>query len=147
MKMKFRNLTWLFALVTAIIFDQLFWQKPLGLNIFILVIIFVLGLLMPSWLEKISIPRNSYLLLIPILGFALMTFFRAEILTNLMNVLITLGTIVLFTTTLLNGEWIKFSLLEHIINDLKFLLNCFTGGILFFLKIEQKTADPLKNKK
>lgn len=141
MHLKFKNIIWLYALFTAIFFDQLFWENPLGLNIFIMVAVTILGLLIPVWLEKLAIPRTSYYLLIPILGFALMTFFRAEILTGLMNVLITLGTLVLFTTTLLNGDWIRFTLLEHVSNVFKFFLNCFTGGILFFSKVKQRTDD------
>jgi len=141
MNYKYKHLFWLLALLAAFSFDQLFWHKSIGINIFIFVLLALLGGLIPMWLEKHAIPWISYILLIPILGFALMTFFRAEILTNVMNVLITLGTLILFSTTLLNGDWIRFNIQEHLIHTGKFILNCFAGGILFFAKIKRDTSD------
>ena len=141
MNYKYKHLFWLLALLATFSFDQLFWHKSIGINIFIFVLLALLGGLIPMWLEKHAIPWKSYILLIPILGFALMTFFRAEILTNVMNVLIALGTLILFSTTLLNGDWIRFNIQEHLINTGNFILNCFAGGILFFAKIKRETSD------
>jgi uncharacterized membrane protein YoaK (UPF0700 family) len=110
MQSKYRNLFWLLALSVAISFDQLFWERPIGINLFLFFLLALLGGLIPIWLEKEPIPRLSYLLLIPIIGFSLMTFFRAEPLTNVMNVLLTLGALILFSITLFNGDWIRFTI-------------------------------------
>ena len=139
MKTKYRNLFWVLALAAALSFDQLFWQKPGGINFFIFVLAALLGGLIPLWLEKVAIPWTSYLLLAPIAFFALMTAFRAEPFTTVANGLITLGSVVLFTLTLRNGAWVRFNLKDYLVNTLKFGLNCFAGGILFFTKT--KPAD------
>ncbi len=141
MKRSYTRLFWLIALGVAVSFDQFFWDKPWGINFFLFILLVVIGGLIPLWLEKTSMPWASYGLLIPMAGFALMTFFRAEALTNVMNVLITLGTLVLFFTTLLNGDWLMFSLQEYVINLFKFIINCFSGGILFFKKVNQEPDD------
>jgi len=139
MKTKYRNLFWVLALAAALSFDQLFWQKPGGINFFIFVLAALLGGLIPLWLEKVAIPWTSYLLLAPIAFFSLMTAFRAEPFTTAANGLITLGSVVLFTLTLRNGAWVRFNLKDYLVNTLKFGLNCFAGGILFFTKT--KPAD------
>jgi len=143
MKHSYKHLYWLLALLAAFSFDQLFWQKPGGINFFIFVLLAILGGLIPIWLEKIPIPWTSTLLLLPIGGFALMTFFRAEPFTNVMNGLITLGALILFTITLLNGAWVRFNIRDHLVNLFKFSLNCFAGGILFFIKVKK---DPVKSR-
>jgi hypothetical protein len=143
MNHKYRHLFWLFALLTAFSFDQFFWGGLVGINILLFVMAALLGGLIPIWLGRNSIPWTSYLLLLPIVGFALMTFFRAEPLTSVMNVLITMGALVLLATTLRNGDWFRFNLQEHLVNTLKFLLNCFAGGILFFVNVKNKGSNDL----
>jgi len=135
MNYKFKRLTWILALFAALCFDYLFWQKTTGVNVFIFVVLILLCGLIPFWLNKVSIPWTSYLLLIPIIGFAFLSCFRSESLTSVINILIIIGALVLFATTLLNGDWIRFNIQDHVVNSLKFLLNCFSGGILFFLKV------------
>ena len=152
MKTKYRNLFWVLALVAALSFDQLFWQKPGGINFFIFVLIALLGGLVPLWLEKVSIPWTSYLLLAPIVFFAGMTAIRTEPFTTATNGLITLGSVVLFTLTLRNGAWVRFNLKDYLVNTLKLGLNAFAGGILFFAKTkpagasaETAEADPAES--
>jgi hypothetical protein len=141
MRHPYKNLYWILALVAAFSFDLLFWEKPGGINFFLFVLVALLGGLVPLWLEKIKVPWTSYLLLVPIAFFALMTAFRAEPLTNLMNGLITLGAVVLFTLTLRSGGWPKFDLRDHLVNGFKFFLNCFAGGIRFFGEVNKNKPD------
>jgi len=70
MKLKNKHLFWIFALLAAISFDILFWERPFGINFFIFILLAVLGGLIPSWLEKILIPWTSYLLLVPLAFFS-----------------------------------------------------------------------------
>jgi len=144
MKRNYTHLFWLLALGVAVSFDQFFWGKSWGINFFIFVLLTVLGGLIPIWLEKIKIPWTSYLLLIPVAGFAIMTFLRAEPLTNVMNALITLGSLILFAISLLNGAWIRFNILDHLKYLVKFILNCFSGGVLFFIRIHQDMKESKK---
>jgi uncharacterized membrane protein len=139
MKTKYRNLFWVLAVVAALSFDQLFWQKPGGINFFLFVLIALLGGLIPLWLEKVTIPRTSYLLLAPTVFFSVMTIFRTEPFTTATNGLITLGSVVLFALTLRNGAWMQFNLKDYFVNTLKFGLNSFAGGILFFIKTKPES--------
>jgi len=141
MKYKYRNLFWVLALAAAFSFDQLFWKQPGGINFFIFVLITLLCGLIPLWLEKISIPWTSYILLAPIAFFALMLAFRTEPFTNATNGLITLGSVVLFTLTLRKGTWVQFNLKDLLINPLKFTLTLFSGSILFFSRTKPESSE------
>ncbi len=141
MKIRYKFLFIILALLAAISFDQMFWQKPGGLNFFLFVCLARLGGLVPIWLEKITSPWQSYLLLIPILFFGSATFWRSEPFTTTSNVLITLGSMALFVITLLNGAWMRYRLRDHFISLFKLILNCFAGGILFFIKIKQSDEE------
>jgi len=140
MKFKYRNLFWVLALVAALSFDQLFWQQPGGINFFIFVLIALLGGLIPLWLEKVSIPWTTYLLLVPIAYFTVMLAFRAESFTTATNGLITLGSLTLFVITLRNGAWINFNLKDYLGNTLKFIMMLFAGAILFFARIKPENS-------
>lgn len=144
MKFKYRNLFWVLALAAAFSFDQLFWKQPGGINFFIFVIIALLGGQIPLWLEKVSIPWTTYILLAPILYFAGMTAFRTEPFTNATNALITLGCVTLFALTFLKGTWIQFNLKDYLFSTLKFGVMLFAGAILFFSKTKPKSSDPME---
>jgi hypothetical protein len=137
MKLKYKNLFWLLALLAAIGFDLLFWEKQAGINFFIFILLALLSGLIPIWLEKIRIPWTSYLLLLPLLFFSGMTFIRSEPFTTVINVLLALCALMLFTITARNGDWLKFTLRDHLVGIWKFFINCFAGGILFFIKTKK----------
>ena len=145
MKFKYRNLFWVLALAAAFSFDQLFWKQPGGINFFIFVIIALLGGLIPLWLEKVSIPWTSYVLLAPIVFFALMLAFRTEPFTNATNGLITLGSVTLFAMTLMKGSWTQFNLKDYIVNTFKFNVMLFAGTILFFSKTKSESSELAEN--
>ncbi|KUK68842.1 MAG: hypothetical protein XD89_0927, partial [Anaerolineae bacterium 49_20] len=85
MKLKNKHLFWIFALLAAISFDILFWERPFGINFFIFILLAAFGGLIPTWMEKIHIPWTSYLLLVPLAFFSVMTFIRAEPFTIAVN--------------------------------------------------------------
>lgn len=138
---KNKHLLWIFALLTAIGFDQLFWERGFGINFFILIILATLGGLIPFWLEKIHIPWTSYLLLIPAVFFSAMTFIRAEPSTTALNGLLTVSAVGLFFMTLQNGSWHQYRIRDHLFTWFHFLMNSIIGGIVFFTKVK-KTEPP-----
>jgi len=142
MKLKYKPLFWTMALLAGFFFDQLFWEKPGGINFFIFICIAILSGLIPIWLEKIPVPLTSYILLIPILVFSFMTAIRAEPFTVLTNGLITISALILFSLTLLNGAWYQFKIWDYIINGAKFLLNSLIGGVLFFVQTNRGQQQP-----
>lgn len=139
---KNKHLFWIFALLTAISFDRLFWERGFGINFFILVLMATLGGLLPFWLEKIHIPWTSYLLLIPAGFFSVMTFIRAEPFSTAMNVLLTISALGLFFMTLQNGAWFRYRVRDHVFNWFHFLMNSIIGGIIFFTKVKANVPSP-----
>ena len=152
MQFNHKKWLWVLALVAAISFDQLFWKKSGGINFFLFCLAAVLGGLIPIWLEKLSIPWSSYLLLAPATFFAAMTAFHSEPFTTTMNVLLTLATLLIFAMTLRDGAWYGYTLWNHLASGFQFFLTSFTGGVQFFQKIKAapeamdmpkpKSADP-----
>ena len=140
MKKNFKSIYWIIALLVAISFDLMFWKKPGGINFFIFITLIVLGGLVPLWLEKVRIPWTSYLLLLPVGFFSLMTFFRAEPLTNFINGSLAFGSLIIFAITLRNGTWPEMNLRDHIAQFLKFIFNDLTGGVLFFINLKKEKA-------
>ncbi|HAF48155.1 MAG TPA: hypothetical protein DCL08_02810 [Anaerolineaceae bacterium] len=134
MKLKNKHLFWIFALLAAISFDILFWERPFGINFFIFILLAAFGGLIPAWMEKIHIPWTSYLLLVPLAFFSVMTFIRAEPFTIAVNVLVTLSALAFFLMSLRNGAWYRYSLRDIFVSCFQFLLNNVIGGILFFNK-------------
>ena len=79
--------TWVYLapLIIAFLFDQLTWQRQIGLQPMLLVFAFLLGLSLLTKLEKKQVPWQSLLLLAPIIFTALMTVFRLDGFTNFSN--------------------------------------------------------------
>ena len=138
MKLKNKHLVWIAAVLAGLSFDILFWEKPFGLNFFIFINLVLLGGLIHFWLDEIDIPWTSYLLVLPIVFFASVTFVRAEPFTNLTAVLVTLGSLILLAMTLRNGAWYQFRFRDHFTNFFKFFLNGIIGGVLFFTQVKSK---------
>ena len=136
MKLNYKPIVWIMAILAGLSFDTLFWDKPFGINFFFFITWILLGGLIPFWLEKIKIPWTSYLLIIPAVFFAAITFVRAEPFTIVIGVLVTLGSLVLLSMTLRNGAWYQFRFRDHFANFFKLFLNTIVGGFLFFLKVK-----------
>lgn len=132
MKHTTKHLFWVFALLAALGFDILFWEKPGGINFFIFILLVILGGLIPLWVDKVRIPWLSYLLLAPTIFFSLMTAFRSEPYTNTLNGLIALSALTLFWLTLLNGGWMQYAIKDYLVEGVNFVFTGFAGGILFF---------------
>ncbi len=140
---KNKHLFWIFALLTGISFDQLFWERGFGINFFILAFMASLGGLLPFWLERTQIPWTSYLLLIPAGFFSAMTFIRAEPSTTALNVLVTISALGLFFMTLQNGAWYRYRVRDHVFNWFHFLMNSIIGGIIFFTKVKSNAPSSI----
>ncbi len=138
MSLKYKHFVWIAALMIGFSVDWLFWEKPGGINFFILVFAAVLGGLIPAWVNKLRIPLASYLLLIPIAFFSVMTFIRAEPFTTVINGLITVSLLILFSLSLRSGAWLNFNFRDHLAGLFRFFGNAFTGGIFFFTRIKNQ---------
>jgi hypothetical protein len=114
---------WLIPLGIAILFDQLFWGKTLGLIFLVTILLILIGGFVVALIEKKRVPWTSWLLLLPILFGAVMTVFRSEGFTIMANVLMACYALVLLAITFLNGEWFTYRLRDILEGFIKLLIS------------------------
>ena len=103
----------LFSLLVAWCFDQLFWQKPPGINFFIFVVLCLLAGALITWWEGEK-PAGVSLLIVPVvLYFAAVTFLRQEPFTQALSVVLVLGALMVLVITWLGGKWLNYSLSDY----------------------------------
>jgi hypothetical protein len=113
------NRLWAIVILLGWVFDFLFWEKPLGINFFIFVVLcLATGIVLLGW-EGLRIARTTGLLLVPIAFLAAMTFLRLEPMTIFLSVAMVLFLMGVFTLTYLNGLWIRYALLDYIVGYLR----------------------------
>lgn len=108
-----RNL-WITSLLLGLAFDLLFWKKIPGISFFLFCMLCLTGVI--SLLHKAGLraAKKSYLLLIPIVFLAVMTFIRAEPLTLGLNYLMVLGLMALFAMSYAGGRWLEYGLVDYV---------------------------------
>lgn len=123
MKLKHPNRFWIAALLVAILFDFLFWEKKAGISVFIFFMLLTTGSVITLSSEQRKLPWQSWLLLLPIAGFAAGTVFRAEPFTTATNILLSLTFLVIFWISATIGEWLIFRMKEFTLGFFKLLLS------------------------
>jgi hypothetical protein len=121
--MRKNNLTLLaiLALFLAWSFDQLFWQKAVGISFFLFVLLCFFAGFILSWRAE-NIPAwTSLLLLAPILYFAGMTFLRLEPFTLLVDFGLALAGMLMLSLTWLGGRWWQYTLSDYALNTLRWV--------------------------
>lgn len=108
------NRLWLAAIFLGWAFDFLFWKHAPGINFAIYVVLCLGSGFFLLTREKYSPARNTFLLLIPILFFATITFLRAEPMTSVLAHVLTLFLMALLALTYLGGRWPWYSLPDYI---------------------------------
>lgn len=138
--LKRPSLMLLISLMILVIFDQITWQRPFGLQFFLLILLILVGLFVLVIAEKRAVPWGSYLLLVPTLMGAGMTIaFRAGI-TTFFNILLTLSALVLLAQTLLNGQWMVYRLREVLQGLLSLVLSALIGPVQALIQHKKSTA-------
>ncbi|MBN2550408.1 MAG: DUF4173 domain-containing protein [Anaerolineales bacterium] len=120
------------SLLLAWVFDQLFWQKPIGIS-FPLFVLLCLGVgLWLTWREGRRIPADiplASLVLIPLtLFFAVMAFVRQEPLTQFLSFSLALGGLLLTSLTWLGGGWWRYQLRDYLVNFFRWFGSLFDGA-------------------
>lgn len=119
MKLKSFPRLALIALLIAWSCDLLTWQKAPGISFFILVVLCLAGGLLLTWQEGLRPARASLILLVPVLGFAAVTFLRREPFTVMTAQLLTLYGLALLAVTWLGGRWFRYSLSDHFVQPFR----------------------------
>jgi hypothetical protein len=131
----------LVTLVIALLFDQMVWQKSLGLQFLIMVLLILTGGLILTIIKKARIAWQSSLLLIPILFTAAMTALRLDGFTNFSNVLVSLFSLGLLAMTLLNGQWLLFRLREHLLGFFHLALSVYVEPLCWLVGVISRSAN------
>lgn len=121
---------WLSAFVAAVLFDFMFWNKPLGISFLIWVaVMLAAGYLLAGREGKRPSPLSIVLTLIT-LGFAAVMAWRSEPFTRALSFLLTFGGMILLTATFLNGYWPWYRIRDYVVEFAKVIGGGFAGAIL-----------------
>jgi len=113
------NRFWLLVIILGWSFDFLFWKKPaLGINFFIFVILCLVTGIYLLRTDGLRLSRRAGWLLLPILYLSSAAFFRQESLTVFLSVTMTIFLLGIFAISYLNGNWIRFGLIDYLIGYL-----------------------------
>ncbi|NUQ84896.1 MAG: hypothetical protein HUU11_09295, partial [Anaerolineales bacterium] len=113
------NRFWFIVILLGWAFDYLFWEKPVGINFFIYATLCLVTGIYLLRADGLRFSRRSSLLLFPIAFFPAMTFVRLEPITVFLSIATTLFLMGIFAMTYLNGEWIRYTLLDYILGYLR----------------------------
>jgi hypothetical protein len=143
-KTKLRNsmLVLAIAIIVAVVFNCLFFNKAVGISLFIFTA-FVFGICL--WLSlKFKVYTNTVLwLALPALFFSLMAVFRANEVLIFLDVLAIIGLVLLTTRILTNDKLINFGLMDYVLTvvlwPFKFLRSFFLN-LSFISRTSQGTS-------
>jgi hypothetical protein len=114
------NRFWVLVILLGWVFDFLFWKKPApGINFFLYVTLCLGTGIYLLTADGLRLSRRSGLLLLPIAFFAAVTFIRQEPMTIFLSTAMTLFLMGIFALTYLNGEWMKYGLLDYLFGYLR----------------------------
>ena len=113
------NRFWTIVILLGWAFDFLFWKKPVGLKFAIYVALCIVTEIFLLGADGRRLSPRSSLLLIPMAFLATMTFLRLEPMTVFLSVAMTLFLMGVFALTYINGEWIRYSLLDYVFGYLR----------------------------
>lgn len=116
------------SVVLGLVFDLLFWNKPLGISYFIFVLTVSTAGFILTWLEDVKPNLFSLLLALMAVAFSAMTFIRQEPFTNFINVLLSLICLALLALTFSSGLWVKYSVADMITGIFRLAGSALAGG-------------------
>jgi len=102
------------AVLTAVLIDLLFWDKPAGLNYLIWVVFVLAGLVFLLTSEKVRPAKINLLLVLPILGLAAAAFTRLEGLTVFFGIALSLLGLMLLAATTRTGNWVCYRVWDYV---------------------------------
>lgn len=113
------NRFWAIVILLGWMLDFLFWEKPLGINFAIFVILCLATGIFLLRAEGIRLSARTGWLLVPIAFLAVMTFLRLEPMTVLLSVVTVLFLLGVFTLVYSSGEWTRYRLLDFVFGYLR----------------------------
>ncbi|MEX2162001.1 MAG: DUF4173 domain-containing protein [Anaerolineales bacterium] len=102
------------SLLLGLLFDFLFWGKPIGVSFPIFVLLLLAAGFWLAGRAGLKPARNSLWLLVPIAFFSLVPAFRTEPLTVFLSAIAALLLLMLFAASFLGGLWPRYGFADYI---------------------------------
>ena len=104
------------ALLLGFCFDLLFWGKTPGISFFIFIVLCLVSGFFLIKADHLRPAKASWLLIIPILFLAIMSFIRKEPLTSFLNMSLAIFLMAVLAMTYLGGQWLSFGIADYAAN-------------------------------
>lgn len=136
--------------VVAIITDRIVANNSLGLQWAIFIGLVLVAIFVTVRMERLSPPKRSYWLLLPVILITILYLFRTESYTVAALVLATILSLVWLAISFLNGKWAQYRLREHITYSFQMAMAAISGiPLLLFESFRaadnRKRADQERN--
>ncbi len=141
------NRLWITVLVLGWLFDFLFWKRAggPGINFALFTVLCLLGGLL-ILLADGKRPNLRTTLLVPfLLSFAIITFTRAEPLTQVLALFATLFIISLMAITYLDGKWLRYDLMDYTKGYFHLIVSILTRPLSFSMDVRREKGVAKKN--
>ncbi|MFH2037976.1 MAG: DUF4173 domain-containing protein [Chloroflexota bacterium] len=132
---------WIIALVLGWLFDFLFWKHTPGINFFIYVILCLVGGYLVLRKDGIKPATRSWILVIPILFFAVISFLRQEPLSLFLAFVFCLILMGLLAITYTGGRWSSFGLADYLVAFFHLAAGVLTKPFLFTNEKKQQIEE------
>src|SRR5512138_3062085 len=119
---------WWITFGLGVLFDILFWKKPIGISFIIFTGAVTAAGFLFAWYQGERPAWRAALLIVPVLFFAGMSFFRMEGITLLLSVFLSLIGMGLLAMSFLGGKWVTYGIPEWIVNWVLLIAGAFGLG-------------------
>ena len=135
------NLLWITAILLGWLFDFLFWQKSVGINFAIYVLLCLSGGFIVLRMDK-HYPALRTLCLVPfILFFAGITFIRSEPMTLFLSFVGALFLMGILTMTFHGGRWLSYNLADYVSGLLKLAGSMIAQPVTFSAEVKREQIE------
>jgi len=135
---KHQRWFWLAAFIAALLFDFLFWNKPMGVSFLIWTSVLLGAGYLLAWREGKRPSLLTVLVTLLTAGFAAVMAWRSEPFTRVLSFFLTFGGMILLAATFLNGYWPWYRLREYFVEFAKVIGSGFSGAI----KLSSRSQTP-----
>ncbi len=139
------NRFWLFVILLGWAFDFLFWEKTLGINVFLWTALCLAVGIYFLQADKLRLARRAGLLLFPLAFFAAAIFFRREPMTIFLSVLLIVFLMGVFALTYLGGNWMQYRISDYLIRHLSLVGSMIARPLKFIAEV--KRSQPSQDEK
>ncbi|MCC6298821.1 MAG: DUF4173 domain-containing protein [Anaerolineales bacterium] len=131
------NRFWALVILLGWAFDFLFWDKPVGVNLFIYVTLCIGTGIYLLQTDGLRLSRRGGLLLLPLAFFAAVSFFRREPMTLFLSTSIVIFLMGVFALTYLGGNWTRYRIVDYIFGYLTLFASMIARPLGFAAEVKR----------